>query len=225
MFDLNKLSKSLLIASGTYLAGAIAFHYYDDNVPRLGPIRALNLNWKVKSKIESIRSDDVEWIRQRIITPPEINGKISVVTGPLCIGKTTAIKWATNNMRGVLDISNVSHKDSYDDILNKVCREITGLKGTLECNKPSMRRVLDCYRFLTGGRMPLIIIHMDSFDSNNSANSLHSTNQKIDQAVNYLAETYGLNILIDYADNHFPLHAIKAISSFPLCFNALNMSS
>ena len=124
----------------------------------MGLIRALNLNWKFKSKIESVRTEDVEWIKQEITRPfSENDQSFNVVVGPQGIGKSVAINWAVNGMRGVIKTSPVSPGLSQEEILDKVCRHITGLKGSFSDNENSMRRVISWYkRFF--GREPIVII-------------------------------------------------------------------
>ena len=163
--------------------------------PRLGPLRALNLNWQFKREIESVRTKEVQWVKNRIASPI-LDGSFSVILGPRRIGKSVAVNWAANGLRGIIKTSPISPGSTQDVILDHVCKKITGLKGSFYDNEDSMKRVIKWYsRFF--GRVPVIIISATQRNINQEPAQLTG-------AARILVENFGLNVLIDCSENAFP---------------------
>ena len=100
----------------------------------------------------------MDWIKKRITRPySDTKQTFSDVIGPQGIGKSVAINWAANGMRGDIKTSPVSPGSTQKEILDDVCTHITGLKGSFSENKKSMKRVISWYQGLFG-REPIFII-------------------------------------------------------------------
>lgn len=182
------------------IAGVIATtlaccYYYSSNTPRLGPIRALSLMRKSKAAIESVRNDEVQWIKKMLSANPT-DHNFAVIRGPKGIGKSVAVKSAINDMRGVIVIQRVSPGTSQDEILNRVCVKITGIEGSLSKHEESMKRVVSFYKLYTG-RVPIVIIPAAERDRNKDPAELTA-------AARSLVEEYGLIVLIDCSENALP---------------------
>ena len=96
-------------------------------------------------------------------------------------------------MRGVIKTSPVSPGLSQEEILDKVCRHITGLKGTFSDNENSMRRVISWYKRFFGREQIVIIPATQRY--------LDQKPAQLTGAARILVDTFGLNVLIDCSEN------------------------
>lgn len=181
---------------GTTVVGLYACYFYKENIPRAGPIRALILGWRTQAELESLREQDVEWIKNKISVSHPTGGKFYVVRGPRGIGKSVAVDWATNNMPGVIKIPPISPGKSKDEILDIVCSDITGLRGTCLEHRQSMKRIIFFFK-LFNRRAPVVIIPAGQCERN-------KTPAELTNAARELVDTYGLIVLIDLSENAFP---------------------
>jgi len=83
-----------------------------------------------------------------------------------------------------------------DEILDRVCHEITNRKGSYIENEKFMKEVIDLYRYRTG-KVPVIIIKADERLENQEP-------AEISESARFLADEFRLNVFIDCGENAFP---------------------
>ena len=83
-----------------------------------------------------------------------------------------------------------------DEILDRVCHEITNRKGSYIENEEFMKEVIDLYRYRTG-KVPVIIIQADHRLENQEP-------AEISESARFLADEFRLNVFIDCGENAFP---------------------
>ena len=182
------------IAVGILVGAGIAHIQDDEKSPFRAYFRAKEISNKtVKNKIESIRLDDVEWIKSRFDREPS-NFGFGVVEGPSGIGKSVAILTAARDFKGVIEFGPIFPKTSLDDILDGVCREITGRPGPYFKNKQFMKKVVDKYIEINK-RSPIIILKASEREINEP--SPHD----LSLAARILSTEFSLNVLIDCQEN------------------------
>jgi hypothetical protein len=83
-----------------------------------------------------------------------------------------------------------------NEIMNRVCHEITNRQGSFTENKKFMKEVVDLYRSRTG-KVPVIIIQADQ-------RQLNEKPAQLSAAARNLVDDFGLNVFIDCSENAFP---------------------
>lgn len=147
----------------------------------------------VKVGVASIRSEvnDIKYIAAKLT-----KGRFVLVRGPRGVGKTSAIYTALENIKGVITIGPVQPETDQDQLLNYVCKEITGLDGTYENNRKAMEILTQMYEEKT--KRPLIVlIQASECPANEKAAALTA-------AARILADSFGLRVIIDCAENSCP---------------------
>jgi DNA-binding Lrp family transcriptional regulator len=148
-----------------------------------------------KFTTESLRTQEVEWIKQQLTrTPDKIYKRFVAVLGPEGVGKSTTVDWALKDIQGVIDID-VQPGTSSDEILDRVATEITGLSGTFAANKRFLKSVVDCYNATY--QQPLVVIIRAR---QRGPGERHA---QVSQASRSLADI-GINALNDCSDNAYP---------------------
>lgn len=189
---LKSFSKS--VGVGILLGMGFGILQDDQKTPFRAYYRAIEISNKtIKNKIESIRLDDVEWIKSRFDREPS-NFGFGVVEGPSGIGKSVAISTAARDFKGVLEVGPIFPRNSLDDILDGVCREITGRPGPFFKNKKFMKKVVDKYIEINK-RSPIIILKASEREINEPSRC------RLSQAGRFLSTEFSLNVLIDCQEN------------------------
>lgn len=101
---------------------ALAFVIYNDR------LRVHLGRTKINSEVESLRIEDVEWLRKYVTSSRDHlrrDARFVIVRGQRGIGKTTAVRWAFKNRWAVFEISPVTLAISFDEIIKRVVEKIT----------------------------------------------------------------------------------------------------
>jgi hypothetical protein len=154
-----------------------------------------NTKFSYKEPHKSIRLEDVEWIKERLerkITPGV--KEFPVVVGQRGIGKTTAVRTAADGLSGIIMASDVLPGTNANVIIKEV---LSGINGTLSNSAERALKVIESYKKITDGKVPIIIIPAYERLSNQNPAELTAAGR-------VLTDRYGLNVLIDASENAMP---------------------
>lgn len=118
-------------------------------------------------------------------------GRFTLIRGPRGIGKTTAIFSALKDMPGVLTIEAIETGTRQTELLNTICKLITGLEGTYDTNKDAMHVVTQLYK--EKNKRPLIVILQ--------ACPVNKEPAQLTAAARVLADSFGINVIIDCSES------------------------
>jgi hypothetical protein len=147
-----------------------------------------------KQTTDSVRKSETQWIKDRVVGQQNGGGTMAIVCGPRGIGKTTAIRCATRDMRGIIKIPGVAPETTYNELMNSVCYKITGLKGEWRDNEVTLKHTLDWYKTFAN-HAPLVIIEADKRPI------CSSTPTAVLPIAYNLANNLGLTVLVDAGEN------------------------
>jgi hypothetical protein len=147
-----------------------------------------------RSERTSVRTDDVNWIKKQLTRKIESDNEFfTVVLGPKRVGQTFAVRTAANGLPGVIEISDVESGTSKDEILRRVFRKINDNSKTPDINGERARNVIESYKVVSGGQVPIVIINtMELYDKQPAG---------LTAAALTLTKQFNLNVLIDAREN------------------------
>jgi hypothetical protein len=182
---------AILISLATF-----ALRYQTSNNPTNSQLarRLFKKLYKPELTNKSIRTDDVQWIRDHLsrqMLPGE--QKFSVVIGPRGVGKTTAVETAADGLPGVILIKDVTPGTTKHLIIDGVWTELNGKRGeTVDRG----RQIIKKYKAISGGQSPIVIISADQRLFNKEPAELTATGRTL--------TSEGFNVLIDASENALP---------------------
>jgi len=146
---------------------------------------------KVNNSAQSIRADDVDWIKRHLSRKIEPDNQFfGVVSGPRGIGKTYAILTALNGFPGVIKILDVRHGTDKDVILSRVFNKICGEDNASE---DKTRKIIEAYREKYNKRL-IVVIPADERE-------IDAQPALLTQAARNLVERFKVEVLIDAGEN------------------------
>lgn len=156
-------------------------------------IRELQEEKSVKVRVNSIRAEVKEL---KTLATKLYKGTFLLIRGPRGVGKTSAIYSALENIKGVITIGPVQPNTDQDQLLDSVCKEITGLNGTYIDNQKAMEILTRMYEDKT--KRPLIVL-IQASDC-----PVYKKTAALTAAARILTELFGLIVIIDCCENTCP---------------------